>query len=397
MNNKITILILLIFANTLWSTTEVAAPVNDDFANAILISCGNNYIGSTVEATLDEDNAPDAISVDLDAPNIWYSYTGSGITEIVTLNLCASGYDTSYLIYTGTSGNLTLVAANDDNEPQCGAGYRSYGSFQSDGTTTYYITITGYGPTDIGTVDLTTSCLPVTVVLIPDPNFEQALIDLGIEAAENVFLATGQDKIVDWVWVELRDASNSTVIIDGKPALLQRDGDIVDATASNASTPVSFNKASGDYYVVIKHRNHLGIMSNNAFSLSDVVTTVDFTDRNNQITYGGNAQTTFGMPANTVGMWCGNVNGDTVVQYAGTTPDTPIILSIILNDAGNFLNFPTYVVNGYSTNDINMDGITQYAGTTPDTPFILQNVLAHPGNFLNFSTYQIIEQLPENE
>ena len=68
----------------------------------------------------------------------------------------------------------------------------------------------------------------------------------------------------------------------------------------------------------------------------------------------------------------------------------------VLNDPLNFLNFPTYIVNGYNTQDVNMDGKAQYSGTSPDTPFILQNVIAHPGNFLNFSTYSIQEQLPEN-
>ena len=128
-----------------------------------------------------------------------------------------------------------------------------------------------------------------------------------------------------------------------------------------------------------------------------MTTTVDFTNSASQITYGSNAQTTFGMPPGIIGMWCGNANGDTVVQYSGTNPDAPDILSTVLNDAGNFLNFPTYVVTEYNTNDVNMDGNTQYSGTNPDTPFILQNILAHPGNFLNFSTYQIIEQLPEND
>jgi len=102
------------------------------------------------------------------------------------------------------------------------------------------------------------------------------------------------------------------------------------------------------------------------------------------------------MPTNIVGMWAGNVNNDSVIQYSGVSPDTPDILSKVLNDAGNFLNFPTYVVNGYNADDIDMDGNTQYSGTNPDVPYILQNVLSHPGNFLNFSTYQIIEQLPEN-
>jgi hypothetical protein len=219
----------------------------------------------------------------------------------------------------------------------------------------------------------------------------------GITMSNDVFTGTGQNKIVDWIWVELRDASNPTIIIDGKSGVLQRDGDIVNATSSDVSTPLSFNQEADDYYVVIKHRNHLGIMSNNILALSTTVTTVDFTDSNNQITYGTNAQATFGMPANSVGMWCGNVNGDNLVQYSGTNPDVPAILSKVLNDAGNFLNFPTYVVSGYDANDVNMDGNVQYTGTNPDTPFILQNIFAHPGNFLNFSTYQITEQLPQDE
>ena len=209
------------------------------------------------------------------------------------------------------------------------------------------------------------------------------------------FFDTGNDNtnIVDWVWVELRDATDNTIIVEGRSALLRRDGDIV---SLNNNSALSFDVPPANYYVVIKHRNHLGIMSASAIALSSTTTTVDFTD-GSVSAFGTNAQTTFGMPSGKVGMWTGNVNGDTIVQYSGTTPDTPDILSKVLNDPGNFLNFPTYAVSGYQNYDINMDGNTQYSGTTPDTPFILQNVLAHPGNFLNFSTYQITEQLPENQ
>ncbi|WP_298509040.1 M4 family metallopeptidase [uncultured Kordia sp.] len=206
----------------------------------------------------------------------------------------------------------------------------------------------------------------------------------------------GNNSIVDWVWVELRDATDPTIVVAGQSAILQRDGDVVDV-ADDLITPLTFhNVAAGDYYVVVKHRNHLGIMTANTIALKEVISTVNFTDATNQITYGTNAQTTFGMPSGIVAMWAGNVNEDAIVQYSGTTPDVPNILSLVLNDPGNFLNFPTYAVTGYNANDINMDGNTQYSGTNPDTPFILQNVLAHPGNFLNFSTYQIQEQLPEN-
>ena len=209
----------------------------------------------------------------------------------------------------------------------------------------------------------------------------------------NVFFVVGNNAIVDWVWVELRDATDATIVVDGQSALLQRNGDVV---YIDGTSPLTFSVTTGNYYIVIKHRNHLGIMTLNTFALSSVTTSVDFTNANNQITHGSNAQTPFGMQSDVVGMWTGNADGNTLIQYSGTNPDAPSILSKVLNDAGNFLNFPTYVVTGYNTDDSNMDGNTQYTGTTPDTPFIIQNVLAHPGNFLNFSTYQIIEQLPEN-
>ncbi|MGH1386812.1 hypothetical protein [Kordia sp.] len=220
----------------------------------------------------------------------------------------------------------------------------------------------------------------------------------GASINETVGLSDNDaNSTVDWIWVELRDANSSATVIAGQSGILQRDGDIV-ATDDDLVTPLTFeNVPAGDYYIVIKHRNHLSIMSATAITLKQVSTTIDFTDANNQITYGSNAQTTFGMPTDVVAMWCGNANDDTIVQYSGTNPDTPEILSTVLNDAGNFLNFPTYVVSGYDANDVNMDGNTQYSGTDPDVPFILQNILAHPSNFLGFSTYQIIEQLPENE
>jgi hypothetical protein len=214
---------------------------------------------------------------------------------------------------------------------------------------------------------------------------------------DNTLLAvTGNDAIVDWVWLEIREATNSSNVIQGVSALLQRDGDIV--SIIDGTSPVVFNRLPNDYFIAVKHRNHLGIMTSSTVSLMmGMPTMVDFTNTSNQITFGSNAQTAFGMPAGKLGMWSGNVDQNATIQYSGTSPDTPAILSEVLNDPGNFLNFPTFIVVGYNQNDVNMDGNTQYSGTTPDTPFILQNVLAHPGNFLNLSTYQIQEQLPENE
>ncbi|WP_298515720.1 leucine-rich repeat domain-containing protein [uncultured Kordia sp.] len=208
-----------------------------------------------------------------------------------------------------------------------------------------------------------------------------------------VFDVTGEDAIVDWVFIELRDADNNTNVLESASALLQRDGDIVN---TDGVSPFTFTSQLDDYFIAIKHRNHLGIMLANAKRLSSVITIIDFAEANNPITFGNNTQTDAGMPANTLGMWSGNVNGDSIVQYQGGTPDATAILSAALNDPGNFLNFSTFIINGYTDNDVNMSGTTQYEGGVADSPLILQNVLAHPGNFLNFSTFQIPEQLPEN-
>lgn len=219
----------------------------------------------------------------------------------------------------------------------------------------------------------------------------------GLTCEATVFdanVGAENDDIVDWVYIELRDATNNTQVKYGRSALLQRDGDVVDV--DGISTAVTLNVPPADYYVAIRHRNHLGIMTIGEIELSSNIVSINFAQDSNLIGYGTNLQTQFGVPSGRFAMWAGNVNGDAVVQYLGTSPDTPAILSTVLNDVGNFLNFPTYTVTGYNLNDVNMDGNTQYSGLVPDTPFILQNILSHPGNFLNFSTFVISEQLPEN-
>ncbi|WP_430408496.1 leucine-rich repeat domain-containing protein [Kordia sp.] len=215
----------------------------------------------------------------------------------------------------------------------------------------------------------------------------------GVTCNASVFAVTGNDAIVDWIWVELRDKTDNTIVVDSQSALVQRDGDIVGV---DGFSPLAFNQSINNYHVVIKHRSHLGVMNENSIPLRTTATTIDFTNAANQITYGTNAQSDLGISNDFLGMWTGNTNGDGIIQYLGTDPDTPSILSIVLNDAGNFLNFPTYSVTGYTEIDVDMNGNVQYTGVLPDTPIILQNVLTHPGNFLNFSTYSIQEQLPTN-
>jgi type IX secretion system substrate protein len=145
-------------------------PANDNLASAIAIACGNNYAGDTTLATLDEDSAPDGFGTDMDSPNVWYSFTGSGAAQTVTLDLCTASYDTSVAVYTGTTGNLTIIAGNDD-----GCGIQSTVSFASNGTSTYYIAVEGYNPTSIGTFSMGVSCSAVNPPAVANQTCATAL------------------------------------------------------------------------------------------------------------------------------------------------------------------------------------------------------------------------------
>ncbi|MCF6212610.1 MAG: choice-of-anchor D domain-containing protein [Flavobacteriaceae bacterium] len=83
-----------------------------------------------------------------------------------------------------------------------------------------------------------------------------------------------KDNIVDWVWVELRDSSNKNNVVLGQSALLQRDGDVVDIDGVSS---LSLEVTNGNYYVSVKHRNHLGIITSNSVYLSSTHLNLDFT------------------------------------------------------------------------------------------------------------------------
>ncbi|MFK7970566.1 MAG: HYR domain-containing protein [Bacteroidia bacterium] len=93
----------------------------------------------------------------------------------------------------------------------------------------------------------------------------------------SVLNVTGANAIVDWVVVELRDSVNSTQVVSSRPALLQRDGDVVDL---DGISPVLFDLVEKDrhYFVAVRHRNHLATMTNQSLLLGASSTSVDFTD-----------------------------------------------------------------------------------------------------------------------
>ncbi len=79
--------------------------------------------------------------------------------------------------------------------------------------------------------------------------------------------------VVDWVLVTLRkdiDSNNpnpqTAIDVDTQAAFLKNDGYIV---GLNGIDPINFNVKEGKYYIVIKHRNHLSVMSSVPVQLTE--------------------------------------------------------------------------------------------------------------------------------
>jgi|GEM_PF-1038367 len=139
-------------------------PTNDDCANAIALACGDSDTGNTTLAT-DSGGYP--------AGDVFYSFTGTGSEQTVTVSLCGSSYDTVLRIFTDCTLS-TEVAMNDDNFDACTTS-QSQLEFTSDGTSTYYIMIEGYGSaTGAYTINLTCENTPVEEgCLNADPDLPQ--------------------------------------------------------------------------------------------------------------------------------------------------------------------------------------------------------------------------------
>lgn len=198
----------------------------------------------------------------------------------------------------------------------------------------------------------------------------------GGEGVTQLTLAiTGADAVVDWALVELRSSSNPASILYTRCALLQRDGDIVEV---DGHSPLVFLAPEGDYFVSIRHRNHLGAMTQTAIHLSIAPALLDMSSPATT-THGVNARKDM---SGVQVLWAGNVQLDDRLKYTGSNNDRDRILTRI----GGIV--PTNTVDGYFTDDVNLDGTVKYTGMGNDRDPILVNI----GGVI--PTNMRLEQLP---
>jgi hypothetical protein len=131
---------------------------------------------------------------------------------------------------------------------------------------------------------------------------------------------------VDWVIVELRDAAtaaqaNSSTVIARKACLLMSNGSIRESDGT--TIPYFFTSFSQGAFVVIWHRNHLGIMNATPIGGFGNSYVYNFSTGSGQV-YGG-ASGYKQLDSNVWGMVAGNINADNQItlsdKSAGWTGD----------------------------------------------------------------------------
>jgi hypothetical protein len=135
----------------------------------------------------------------------------------------------------------------------------------------------------------------------------------------SVLNVTGADAIIDWIWIELRDKADGTSVVESRSALLQSDGDIVDVDGVSF---LLFNIPKDDYYIMISHRNHLGVITNNTVSLYGGVTSLDLTLDSNTVSGGINAIKA--MVDGSFALYAGDYNGDGQIQNTDKNSVEPL-------------------------------------------------------------------------
>jgi immune inhibitor A len=169
---------------------------------------------------------------------------------------------------------------------------------------------------------------------------------LGTETVtDGAFFIT--NNVVDWIMVELRSSATGPVV-DRRAALLRSDGMVID---TDGMLGVGFNNVSaGSYFLVIRHRNHLALMSAASVSLSGTTALYDFTTGQDRV-YG-----TKPMVVLSTGVYG---------MYAGDANKSGFITAADINDAISNLN-----LNAYRSADANLTGYT----TASDINIMIANL-----------------------
>ncbi len=185
--------------------------------------------------------------------------------------------------------------------------------------------------------------------------------------------ATGSNAVVDWVLVELRSSPSS--VVASRAVMLQRNGNLVDSQ-TGASTLHFAKVKAGNYYVSVRHRNHLAVISASPVSLDNTVKLVNFAASSTAVK-GEESRFISGKLAM---MWAGDINASNTLTANGPGNDVTSLLSGVISSMDNVQGNTNHILSGYLATDLNMDGKTLFTGPGNDTSLLVGNIILHPLN-----------------
>ncbi len=208
----------------------------------------------------------------------------------------------------------------------------------------------------------------------------------GGEMVSDALLAqTGNDAIVDWVFVELRSADNLEEVVATCSALIQRDGDVVSAIGEDIL--YFYNVPNDDYYIKLRHRNHVGIETHFPYTFTtNHIPEIDFS-YDFLATRGYSSRV---MTEDKISLWSGDLSGDGKVIFQGPDNDVFFMFIKILLDDHNESQLANFISKDYTSSDFNMDGQVIFQGPKNDRSMLLWNtIFKHPDNDLNQANFII--------
>jgi hypothetical protein len=167
-----------------------------------------------------------------------------------------------------------------------------------------------------------------------------------------------ENNIVDWVVVELLNNNSPAAVIQSRSALVRRNGTLVDV---DGTSPIYFkNLNPGNYNISVRHRNHLGAMTNATQALSlNSGSSYDFSLNatsafvNPSFTYGPLRELPRTGNTSVWGLYSSDGNFNKRVQITGSPS---------VNDYSLLLN-SINLTPGYYQRDYNMDGTVRTTGS----------------------------------
>ncbi len=156
----------------------------------------------------------------------------------------------------------------------------------------------------------------------------------GTEAVANLNVIP--TNAVDWLLLEIQDASFNT--LEQKAAFLLNDGNMVGVNGNINPNGIAFNnlQEGESYYLVIRSRNHLDVISSSPIQVQNGLLKYNFTTAAEQAMGAQQIELAPGV----YGMYIGDINGDGVVSNADF----------------NQYKIQTAQINQYTNPDLNMDG-----------------------------------------